>query len=50
MSTGIITGDTSGMEMFLVRQWTEFRFGFSTLAVVLQSIQTVKNMSCQIDE
>jgi len=30
-----------GWEMFLVKQWTEFRFAFSTMQIVIKSISTV---------
>ena len=44
----IIDGSTNvvGMELFLVRQWTEYRFAFSTMQIVLKSIQTVLDITC----
>ena len=40
------SSDLVGMELFLVRQWTEFRFAFSTMQIVLKSIQTVLDITC----
>ena len=44
----VIDGSTDlvGMELFLVKQWTEFRFAFSTMQIVLRSIQTVLDITC----
>jgi len=40
------SSDVVGMERFLVRQWTEYRFAFSTMQIVLKSIQTVLDITC----
>ena len=35
-----------GMELYLVRLWTEYRFAFSTMQIVLTSIQSVLDITC----
>merc|ERR1712106_598199 len=39
-----------GRELFLVKQWTEFRFAFSTMQIVLKSISSVLDIFGALEE
>jgi hypothetical protein len=38
-----------GRELFLVKQWTEFRFAFSTMQIVIKTISSVLDISGALD-